>query len=179
MRVLLVTLTDMLPFVLTQVLNPALEYCAVVVEESDLAKRRLVNVPPLREKIYPLYELKECIAENYFNVAICAFPFWNEMSKEFKKYGLPKNKLISLTEIHTNGNFLLEKSLRYYGQNLLDFEMFATGASRVQFGLVPKQFKRKLFNFGNSSQDLYFDYQIARRILTKRGGRKIALLNMR
>ncbi len=90
------------------------------------------------------------------------------MSKEFKKYGLPKNKLISLTEIHTNDNFLLEKSLRYYGQNLLDFEMFATGLSYVEYGLVPKQFKHKLFNFGNSSQDLYFDYQIARRILTKR-----------
>ena len=61
MRVLLVTFSEYLPVALTQVLNPALEYCTIVVDEPDIAKNMLKNVPPLRDKIFPFYDLKECI----------------------------------------------------------------------------------------------------------------------
>ena len=38
MRILLVTFTEYLPFAFTQVLNPELEYCAIVVDEPEPAK---------------------------------------------------------------------------------------------------------------------------------------------
>ena len=127
MRVLLVTWTDLLSFVLTRVLNPNLEYCAIVVDNVEKARNITKDIKQTQDIIQPFYELKECIAENYFEVVICAFPFWNEMSKEFKKYGLPKNKLIDLIKIHINDNFLLEKALRHFNENSSKFEMFATG----------------------------------------------------
>ncbi len=37
-------------------------------------------------------------------------------------------------------------------------------------GLDANQFKYKLFNFGRSSQDLYYSYQIAKRVLTPKTG---------
>ena len=40
MRVLLVTLTDMLPLALTKVLNVELEYCAIVTDDTIAAKKK-------------------------------------------------------------------------------------------------------------------------------------------
>ena len=173
MRVLLVTLTDMLPYMLTKVLNSELEYCAIVVDEADKARYMLRDVPPLRDKIYPLYEFQECIKEHYFDCVIFALNFWNYMSLKLKEWGLPKNKLVDLIITEEGNhfhNFFLERTLRYFDENSSNFEMFATGSSRVQQGLMPKVFRRKLINFGNLSQDFYYDYQIARRVLTQAGG---------
>ena len=185
MRVLLVTLTDILPYTLAKVLNPSLEYCAIVVDDVDTARYMFKDSKLLQDLIYPLYELKECISENYFDFAICVMnSWWNKMAAELKNCGLPKNKLIDIgiteNKFHFR-NFFLERALRYFIANSSKFEMFATGASRIQHGLVPKVFKNhKLFNFGSSSEDLYYNYQIARHILiqARGGGRKIALLNM-
>lgn len=172
MRVLLVTLTDMFPFALTQVMNPELEYCAIVVDEPEPAKAMLKNVPQLREKIFPFYELKECIQNFHYDFLLLVHPEWNSLSKKFTECGLPKNKLVSLSRIHTPDNFLLERALRYFSEHAAEFEMFATGVSYAEYGLDTTKFKRKLFNFGNTSQDLYFDYQIAKRALAAMGGEK-------
>ncbi|MBQ7476849.1 MAG: hypothetical protein IJT06_05590 [Selenomonadaceae bacterium] len=170
MRILLVTLSEYLPFALTQVLNQDLDYCAIVVDEPEVAKKILANVPQLRDKIYPFYELKECIQNFHYDFLLCVYPSWNELSKKFKKLGLPKNKLVDLTMIHTPDNFLLERAMRYFDEHAAEFEMFATGASRIQFGLDTTKFKRKLFNFGNTSEDLYYNYQVARHVLSQTGG---------
>ncbi len=73
MRVILVTLTDMLPYVLTQVLNPALEYCAIVVDDVDVARNMTKDVKPLQNSIYPFYELKECIQNFHYDLIIAIY----------------------------------------------------------------------------------------------------------
>ena len=176
MRILLVTLTDILPYALTQVLNPALEYCAIVLDDEETAKKILANVPPLRDKVRPFYELKECLEDNYFDMVI----FLSEgratwtIYKTLTEYGLPRDKFLNINLSH-NGteHCLVEKTLRYYKEHAENFEMFATGTSFTAVALDATQFKRKLFNFGRSSNDLYYDYQIVKFVLNEAGGGEV------
>ncbi len=173
MRILLVTLSGLLPAALGNVLNPKNEYCAIVVDEPEPA-RELFNKVGLPESlIHPLYELKECIEDFHYDCLFCISSreiVW-EIHKKFKKYNLPQNKFVHycLTDGINNG-FIFERVLRYYKEHAADFDMFATGISYIAVGLDATQFTRKLFNFGRSSQDLYYDYQIAKFVLSKTGG---------
>ena len=172
MRILLVTWTNNLLHKL-KILNPANEYCAIVVDDPDIAKQILKNVPQLREKIFPFYELKECIENNYYDLTMFVSEeraSWS-IANKFMKYGLPREKFFNL-RLSINGfaPHFLEKNLRYYKEHAEDFEMFATGTSYTSVGLDVNKFKYKLFNLGQSSQDLYYDYQIAKFILNGTGG---------
>ena len=176
MRVLLMTLSDILPLALTQVLNPALEHCAIVVDEPEKAKKFLAGTP-LENIVYPFYELKECVENFHFDCILCPSPFHEFPNYEsVTKSGIPKNSLVSLPVIHTAENFFVERAIRYYKKHAAEFEIFATGVSYAEFGIMPKKFKRKLFNFGHTSQDLYYDYQIAKYVLKKSGGVTLSTL---
>ena len=171
MRILLVTFSEYLPFALTKVLNPELEYCAIVVDEPDISKNMFKDYPQITNVIFPFYELKECVNNVYYDLAISISLGAEILSTELRKYGVQQNKLIPLTALHTPDNFYLERAFRYYVKNKEKFYMFATGLSYVQHGLIPKLFSRKIFNFGRASQDLYYDYQIAKYVLEVcRGG---------
>ena len=170
MRVLLVTLTDLLPYALTKVLNPSLEYCAIVVDDATVAKNMLKDVKPLQNLIYPFYELKECIQNFHYDVVICYSFGHDTFESNLRRYGVSKNKLVNLVSLHSHENFLLERALRYYSEYAGEFEMFATGMSYTECGLEPQNFKLKLFNFGRGTQDLYYDYKIAQFVFTHAGG---------
>ena len=170
MRVLLMTVSEMLPFVFMKVLNPALEYCAVVVDEPEQAKKILADTP-LKNIVYPFYELKELAETLYYD---CAVSISNEMNGDLvnavKRSGVSQDKLVDFSGAQTSAHYLLERALRYFNEHAAEFEMFSTGLSYVQDGIKPEQFKRRLFNFGRGSQDLYYDYQIAKYVLKKSGG---------
>ena len=175
MRILLVTFTEYLPFAFTQVLNPELEYCAIVVDEPDIAKRMLAKVPPIRDRIFPFYELKECVENNYYDFVLLIATFdFNEINadilRNLKEYGLPNEKFVEIS-FYPNFNFQVERALRYYKEHVQDFEMFATGASRIRHALIPKFFKRKIFNFGCDGEDIYYHYKIANEVMRLGGGR--------
>ena len=167
MKVLLLSFTGYLPFALTRILNPANEYSPIVVEDVESARKVLSQFNYPENLVYPIYELKECAENFYFDVCISITPY-GVLDKYARKY-IPKNKFVNLSQIETPQNFLLERALRYYQIHAKDFEIFSTGMSYVELGISPKYFKYKLFNFGRGTQDLYYDYKIAEFIL-KRGG---------
>ena len=101
---------------------------------------------------------------------LCIGDSSQKLSDEVKRCGVPKNKFVHLINLNLAHNFLLDRALRYYKKNFAQFKMFATGMSYTEMGLVPKLFAKKLFNFGRSSQDIYFDYQIAKKIISTGGG---------
>lgn len=170
MRILLITLSDLLPLVLIKILNPALECCAIVVDEPEKSKK-LLGDNPLSNIIYPFYELKECIEKFYFDCIVCPSPFWEFPNYEYaKKSGIPNDLLVSFSLIHAPENFFVERALRHYKEHVSEFEMFATGSSYVHHSLDTKKFTHKLFNFGHPSQDLYYNFQIAKYVLTEAGG---------
>ncbi len=169
MRVLLVTWTDQLLEKLS-ILNPELEFCAIVVDEVEPAKKILERVGLPASLLYTLYDLKECVRDFYYDYIFCVEQGGSvNFIRTVKDYGISKNKIIGLNFLD-NGNFMVERSLRYFKKHAAEFEMFATGMSYTEYGIDARRFKRKLFNFGKSSQDLYYDFQTAKFVVSCGGG---------
>ena len=169
MRIFLVTWSEQLLEKLST-LNSELEYCAIVVDEVEPAKKILERVGLPKSLIYPLYDLKECVKDFYYDYVLCVENSWGrDFLKIVLEYNVPKNKIIGLN-FFCNDNFLIERSLKYFEKHAAAFEMFATGLSYTEIGLDVTRFKKKLFNFARSSQDLYYNFQVAKRAVAYGGG---------
>lgn len=173
MKILLVTTSATLPFAITTAFNSQNNYRAIVTDEVQPAKDFVKKIGLPENLIYPLYELKNCIEEFYFDTLICVsdgVTGYDDLANYVQRCGCPQNKFIHLQNLNSAQNFLIERALRYYEEHSNEFEIFATGNSHACMGLDANQFKYKLFNFGRSSQDLYYSYQIAKRVLTPKTG---------
>lgn len=175
MRILLVTVSDLLAPTFQICLNLENDYCAIVVDDVQAAKKILVPHGCPEEKIFPFYDLKECVENFYFDVLLFVADgrlFWGDLPKDFLKYGVPQNKIVhmDLTSMNVENAFLMEHALRYFREHSGEFEMFSTGISYIEKCMDAKKFKRPLFNLGRGSQDLYFDCQIAKFVLSDTGG---------
>ena len=170
MRILLVTWTDQLQQKLS-ILNPALDFCAIVVDEVEPAKEILKRVGLPATLLHPLYDLKECVSDFYYDYVLCVENWFDatNLSTTVRDYGVPKDKILNCAPNVVN-NFVMERSLRYFKEHAAEFDMFATGISYTECGLDVTRFKRKLFNFGRGSQDLYYNFQVAKHAVTYGGG---------
>ena len=166
MKILLLTTAAKLKEKLA-VLSPELEYCAVVVDNVESAKKTFADGGLSKVPVYPMKELKNCVEKiNYDYVLRVQDQFYNEkIIMELPKYGVPNNKVVSFGLLSTAHNFKTEQTLRYFKEHASEFEMFATGISPAFNGIDVTQFKRPLFNFAKPSQDLYYDFQVAKHIV--------------
>ncbi len=173
MRVLLVTWTDKLLDNL-RILNPELECCAIVVDEVEPAKKILRQVGMTEELLHPLYELKECVKDFYYDYVLCVenTTWADDFLKIVEEFGVAKNKILGLN-VSEQEDFFIERVLRYFKEHSAEFEMFATGMSYAEVGLDGTHFKRRLFNFARSSQDLYYNLQIAKFVVSCEGHTKL------
>ena len=55
---------------------------------------------------------------------------------------------------------------------VLNVELEATGISYVAHGLDARCFGRKLFNFGRAAQDLYYNFQVVKFVISEGWYRK-------
>lgn len=163
MRVLLVTSTEKLVEKMT-ILNPELKYCALVVNDAESAKEILAKVISSTKWIYSMKSLKKCLNRLSYDYVICVEDKWWKftLAKKVEACAVPRDKILNFCKLPWATNFLLERSLRYFKEHATEFEIFATGISTVEKGIFPAKFKRKLFNFGRGSQDLYYNFQVAK-----------------
>ena len=167
MKILLVTQTDKLKEKLAA-LSPDLEYCAIVVDKVEPAQEVLENVGLPKDLIRPMSELKNCVNFSY-DYALCSDIGWKiDILKSVQECGAAKDKVVAVNLL--GGEFSVERSLRYFKTHAAEFEMFATGISYAETGLNVNQFKRKIFNFARSSQDLYYNFQTAKFAVSCGGG---------
>lgn len=172
MRVLFVGWTENILITLLA-LNPCLEFRAIITDEVEVARKFLepIDFPP--NLIYPLCDLKDCVKDFYYDYIICAEKPWkNDFADVITAYDVPKEKILSFNA--SPGNFMIERSLRYFKEHAAEFDMFATGISYTEVGLDVTRFKRKLFNFARSSQDLYYNFQTAKFAVSCGGVSKIS-----
>ena len=171
MNVLLVTLTDNLAEKLA-VLSPELEYCAIVVDQVEPAKEILSQVGLSHVPLYPMSELKKSVGNSNFDYVVCVENKWwmTTLAKKVENCAVQKNKILNFCNLHRGTNFLLERSFRYFKEHVADFEIFATGISTVEKGIDPEKFNGKLFNFGRGSQDLYYNFSVAKFAVSCGGG---------
>ena len=163
MRVLLVTSVEKLLRKLL-ILNRELEYCGIVVDEVEPAKEILEKVGLSDVPLYPMSELKTCAETPDYDYVVCVEDKWwrHALAAKIERYSVPRNKILNFCKLCGGINFLLERSLRYFKEHANEFEMFATGLSTVEKSINPSNFNLKLFNFGRGSQDLYYNFQVAK-----------------
>lgn len=166
MRILLITATDGLTEKLSA-LSPELEYCAIVVDEVEPAKEILRRVGLPQDLIHPMEELQACVEGLTYDfvIPVQKNPYVSTIMGKISKYNVPKNKLLNLAGLHNDWNFNVKRRLQYYHEHAQEFEMFATGISPAWNGLDVTKFKRKLINLARPSQDLYYDFNIAKHII--------------
>ncbi len=152
-------------------LNPELEYSAIVVDDVESAKKTLAQVGLSNLFVCPMTELIKCVDYLWYNYILCVQDHFYDAQIN-KLSGLPKEKIISFATLPNEGNWETERHLRYYREHAQDFEMFATGISHTEAGLDVKCLKYEAFNFATSSQDLYYSFQIAKRVVLYGGGIK-------
>lgn len=170
MRVLLVTWIDKLSEKLAA-LNPELEYCAVVVDKVKPAKEVLEQVGLSADLLHPMTKLKSCVEGlDYDYVLLVQNKFYDGKIKRLQQFALPTKKVVSFAALPTAGNWQTERHLRYYREHVQDFEIFATGTSYSETAIDIRKFKRKAINFATSSQDLYYNFQIAKAAVSCGGG---------
>ena len=182
MRILLVTLSDLLLPSFKNSLSFENDYCAIVVDDPNPVKKVLVPAGCSEDMFFPLYDLKECIKKFYHDVLLCVTDGRCVALRDYcYKSGATQKKFLQLNAMNTALNFFVERTLRYYKEHSGEFEIFSTGDSRIEKGMDSGQFGGKLFNFGRGSQDLYYDYQSAKFALTTGGGKgkiKYALIGL-
>ena len=170
MRVLLVTWIDNLAEKLAA-LNPELEYCAIVVDKVEPAKEILEQVGLSAALLHPMDELKACVEElDYDYVLLVQNKFYDGKIRLLQNFDLPTNKVVSFAALPSAGNWQTERHLRYYKAHAQNFEIFATGTSTTEAGIDIRKFKRKAINFATSSQDRYYNLQIAKAAVSYGGG---------
>jgi len=108
MRVLLVTWTDKLLQNLS-ILNSELEYCAIVTDEVEIAKKNFERANLRTDLLYPLYELKECVKNFYYDYILCVENGWwqTSLSDTLKEYDVPCEKILNFCSLPFTNNFLL------------------------------------------------------------------------
>ena len=150
-------------------LNPELEYAAIVVDDVETAKKTLAQIGLSKFFVCPMTELIKCVEYLWYDYILCVQDHFYD-SQINKLNGLPKEKIIAFATLPNEGNWETERHLRYYREHVQDFEMFATGTSPTEAGIDVKCFKYKAFNFATSSQDLYYNFQIAKHVILYGGG---------
>ena len=166
MKILLVTKAEKLAEKLAA-LNPELEYCAAVVDNVKSAKEIFAGVGLSQVPVYPMKGLQKRVETLDYDYVLCLQEkfYGTRIIRKLKSFGLPIEKLVSFARLPDAGNWQTERQLRYYREHAQDFEMFATGTSPIEAAIDIRKFKRKMFNFGTSSQDLYYSFQIAKSVI--------------
>lgn len=161
-------------------LNPELEYCAIVTDDVKSAKKFLESTGLSEVPLYPMKNLKKCLENLDYDyiVPVQEQIYSAEIMQELSKYNAPKRKVISFAALNHEINFMTECRLRYYKEHAQEFEIFVTGISGAYYGVDVSQFKRKTINLAKPSQDLYYDFQIAKTVLSVDNRIRYALINL-
>jgi hypothetical protein len=171
MKILLVTTADKLAEKLA-VLSPEFEYCAAVVDNVEPAKKILATIGLSEVPVYPMNELKACSENVKYDYAICVQDgFYDAVIMNLLRCGFPTKKVVSFAALPSVGNFQTERPLRHYQEHCQEFEIFATGTSYTETAIDINKFKRKAINLATSSQDIYYNFQIAKSVILYNGGK--------
>lgn len=141
---------------------------AIVTDNRVIASER--GLP--KELTYAFWQFREVVQnlqpDYVLMLTVSDDPSFEMFKKEARKVDFPTEKIIQLSDfLYYSREFDLGKMLEKYEQNPNQYQILTTGLSYTLFGIEPNSFDLPLIKFAFASQDLYYDYQIARKILNE------------
>ena len=153
------------------ILNPELKINAIVVDDMRAAEKIVEKYNISKDILFHYYNLKECLENTNYDYIITALR-WSMFSewviKDLYELNISKTKFINLWELdkpHHICSFAL--LMNFYNIYASKLKGFITGDSHLVYGLDLTKFSIPLANFARGSQDLYYDYKIAKVLLNR------------
>ena len=140
------------------------EIVAVVTDDRPMA----IEHGFAHDLVFGLWQLQNVL--NRFDPEYVLFlvPFRStieNLSKKMREIKFPMNRICDLSDyIHDESKYLAMEIWKLK-EDPNQYEIFSTGISYSKTGIDPNSFSLPLKSFAHSSQDLYYDFQIAKRIL--------------
>ncbi len=150
-------------------LNPNVDIAAIIVDNPKAAKLIIKKFNLSEDVVQPYFNLEECVKNldyDYIVVSLRWSMFSETVINDLKALNLPRNKFVNLWDLdkpeHVSALTVL---MNFYTQNSTAFNTFITGNSQFVYGIDINQLSMPTINFSRGSQDLYYDYLIAKKIL--------------
>ena len=142
--------------------------CAIVTNDRIVAAE--LGLP--KKMTYAVWQFREAVQSTQpdfvfllTSPANMSFDFFKD---EARAINFPARKIIPATYISVYQDiFDLGKRFETFEKSPDKYRIFATGLSYTMFGIRPEYFDLPLINFAFGGQDLYYDYQIAKRLLNE------------
>ena len=178
MKILLITFNELLPAafqpgLFQDFLNVDNGYSAIVVDDVEPAKNFMSQYNYPANHIFPFYDLKECVENiDYDCIVLLTHENFRETLQDRIFESKPKtNFFVAFSGINSSYNFSVRIKLNYYKKFFSGVHIFATGISYSQAAFYNQVFDYRLMNLAQFAQDLYYDYQIAKKIFSYNVGK--------
>lgn len=100
-----------------------------------------------------------------FDFIVIASQFNESIYNQLKDYGISDNKILQFYVYVDYAVNTIKNKLREISDDLEKYEVIATGLSYTDYALSAGGCIKKLVNFANPSQDLFYDYNIVKFII--------------
>lgn len=170
MRILIVAYGKYLESIL-KIINigsTELEICAVVTVPLSNTERIIGQYGISARSVHPYYELPECINNLYYDfIFYAAEGKAEEIGKQLRELGAGKEQMVNLSLLVSDRLYNISRLMQYYKTHVTDFSLLLTGSSYAHYSVNGKNMSLPLLDFSVDSQDIYYGYWLAERVLSQ------------
>lgn len=167
MRVILISIEPYLNMFL-RIANPKLDIASIIVPNEQAIYNSQAKVNEKTTSIYSYAYMCDCILNTYYDLIIVAFPpgdFEKYILSDLEALKINREKVFRIGGIYMDQCSGFLSLIQHVKQNPLKYKIFATGISHAKNGIDVYQFDMPTLNLAVSSQDLYYDYLFAKKLL--------------
>ena len=169
MRVIVISVEPYLSGFL-KIANKNLDIAALVTPMPQLAKGVKLDIGnKVTTRLYSYAYLKECLSVLYYNYIIVAVTPWSEFEKitleDLERLNVDKKKIFRTGVVYTPYCYAFVHQYNYVKEDISKYKVMVLGSSRAWRATDTTCYELPTLNCAMSSQDLYYDYQFAKKYL--------------
>ena len=179
MRVILISPMNVLPY-LVSIINPDVEIAKIVAVDLKFANG-MIAINGRNCEVCSYDWLREAVTEYHYDYILLTGHFDDIILEDLKQANISSRKLFRLNTIFCAPEYL--HAYVHFVQQIepvVDkYKIFITGISHGQVGTDLSCYQLPILNCAHSTQDLYYDYQFAKKLLSlERASFKYALIEL-
>ena len=173
MRVVVISCEPFLSLFL-RVANKNLDIAAIVMPNEQLIKNAQIKFNENKTSLFYSYAyLEECLTESYYDYIIVAASPWNEIEtiilEDLESFKIDRNKIFRIGAIYDGSINRVKQMFNYVQKDIAKYKILITGVSHAFRGTDISCYELPAVSCAMSSQDLYYDYQFAKKMFNMSG----------